>query len=174
MKPNSRAFIFLAGLAVWLAPGIGAAGNNASPPASEQVSALKQDCAASAEARSARHAEQPLFERLGGRAGIEAFVEETVRLHGENDTIVHLMDGVDRERLVQQVTDFLSAATGGQVTYEGQNMVDAHAHMDISDAEFLAAGGDVAQAMRGEGLGDAEVEEVTCMFVSLHGQVVTE
>lgn len=172
MFTNRLTLLVLAWLVAGSLPGTGIAGEGGAVSPAEQVAKLKQACEASAGARAARHAETPLYQRLGERSGIEAVVRETVRLHGENETIVHLMDGVDRDRLVQQVTDFLSAATGGDVAYEGRDMVNAHAHLDINDAEFLAAGGDVAQAMRTQGHGDAAIEEVTCMFVSLHGQVV--
>lgn len=163
--------LLAAGLAACLLPAALMAGDDMSP--SDKLDNLKRDCAASAEARAQRHAETPLYERLGERPGIEAVVRETVRLHGENETIVHLMEGVNRDRLVQQVTDFLSSGTGGDVAYQGRDMVQAHAHLGINDAEFLAAGGDVAQAMRANGHGDEEIEEVTCMFVSLHEKVVT-
>lgn len=160
----------LPGLALILATAsVSAAGT---PPA-DQVAKLKESCEATAGERASRHEATPLYERLGERQGIEAIVRETVRLHGENETVVHIMEGVNRDHLVQQVTDFLAAATGGEVTYEGRDMVAAHAHLDINDAEFLAAGGDVAQAMRTNGHEDAEIEEVTCMFVSLHDQVVS-
>ena len=172
MKRIHNSYLLLAGLATLAASAVATASETLTP--SEKVAQLKQDCRASAEARADRHAETPLYERLGGRGGIEAVVEETVRLHGQNDTIAHLMEGVDRNRLVRQVTDFLAAATGGDVAYEGRNMVEAHAHLDINDEEFLAAGGDVAKAMKAHGQGDAEVEEVTCMFVSLHEQVVSD
>lgn len=159
-------------LSVFVLPAGLMAGDDVSP--TEKIAKLKQDCAASAEVRAQRHADTPLYERLGQRPGIEAVVTETVRLHGENETIVHLMDGVNREHLVQQVTDFLASGTGGDVDYNGRDMHQAHAHLDINDAEFLAAGGDVAQAMRANGHGDAEIEEVTCMFMSLHDQVVAD
>lgn len=164
--------LLAAALTACLLPATLLAGDEMSP--SEKLDALKRDCAASAEARAQRHAQAPLYERLGKRPGIEAVVRETVRLHGENETIVHLMEGVNRDHLVQQVTDFLASGTGGDVAYHGRDMTQAHAHLDINDAEFLAAGGDVAQAMRANGHGDEEIEEVTCMFVSLHEQVVTD
>ncbi len=171
MNHQRTRMLTAAALAACLLPATLMAGDDMSP--SEKLDKLKQDCAASAEARAQRHAETPLYERLGKRPGIEAVVRETVRLHGENETIVHVMEGVNRDHLVQQVTDFLASGTGGDVDYHGRDMVQAHAHLDINDAEFLAAGGDVAQAMRANGHGDEEIEEVTCMFVSLHEQVVT-
>lgn len=170
MNYEKNRILMAALLAAFVLPAGLMAGDDVS--ATEKIARLKQDCAASAEARALRHADTPLYERLGERPGIEAVVTETVRLHGENETIVHLMEGVNREHLVQQVTDFLASGTGGDEVYNGRDMPQAHAHLDINDAEFLAAGGDVAQAMRANGHGDAEIEEVTCMFVSLHEQVV--
>ena len=172
MKRIYQSYLILVGLALALVA-MGASASEA-VPASKQIAKLKQDCGASAEARADRHAATPLYERLGGREGIEAFVRETVAGHFRNEKIREYFEGVERKRLAAQVTDFLVKATGGDATYEGRNMVQAHAHLDIDDAAFLAAGGDLEKAMRSTGQDEPEIEEVTCMFVSLHGQVVTD
>ena len=66
----------------------------------------------------ARQAETTLFERVGGRDGIHTVVADTVQRHLVNDQIKHLMDGVDADHLVMQVTDFLVIGTGGEGEYQ--------------------------------------------------------
>jgi hemoglobin len=84
------------------------------------------------------------------------------------------MVGVDTANLVDKVTEFMSQASGGDVEYTGTDMVTAHAHLSLTNADFLAAGGDVEAAMVAAGVGPDEIQEVMCMFVSLHGEVVTQ
>ena len=123
------------------------------PTPNEQVAGLEAMCAEAQPAIAARQAEKSLFERVGGRDSIRTAVAETVRLHQINDPIKHLMEGVDPDHLTKQVTDFLVLATGGQGEYGGQNMADAHAHMNLSNADFLAAGSDLGKGMTFAGWG---------------------
>lgn len=133
---------------------------------------MQSGCAAAADAMAARQAEASLYDRLGGRDAIFAVTTDVVRRHRVNEPIKHLMEGVDDAHLIAQVTDFLSRAAGGDVEYNGLDMVDAHAHMSLTDEHFLTAGGDVQAAMEAAGVGEGEIQEVMCMFASLHGDVV--
>ncbi len=144
------------------------------PTVVEQILALEAMCAADAEAAAERSAEKSLYERLGGEEGIHAFIAETVRLHNENETIKHLMKGVDSEHLVKMVTQFIVDVTGGTAEYTGSSMVDAHAHMELTNEHFLAAGGDIMQAMKTNGAEETEIHEFICIFVSLRAEVVIE
>jgi len=144
----------------------------AEPTVEEMVAGMEADCAAAAEAITARQAESSLYERLGGHEAIHGVVTETVRLHRENETIVHVLEGVDDAHLIEQVTDFLAQAAGGDESYEGRDMVMAHAHLGLTNEHFLAAGGDVQTALQTAGVGENEIQEVMCMFVSLRSEVV--
>ncbi len=144
------------------------------PTPDEQVAALDIMCAEAQSAMAARQAENSLFNRVGGRDGISKAVAETVRLHQINEPIKHLMEGVDPDHLTEQVTDFLVLATGGQAEYNGRNMVDAHAHMNMTNAQFLAAGSDLGAGMEFAGWGENEKQELLCAFVGLRPQVVTK
>jgi hypothetical protein len=59
------------------------------PTVAEQMSGLEAMCEASADARTARHLEPPLYERLGGYDRILEMTTEVVRLksmgYGENE-----------------------------------------------------------------------------------------
>jgi len=52
-------------------------------------------------------------------------------------------------------------------------MVDAHAHMKMNNAQFLAAGGDLGKGMTFAGWGENEKQELLCAFVGLRPQGVT-
>jgi hemoglobin len=153
---------------------VGAANPNDAPSVAEQIAGLQQMCADTAEARAQRHAEQPLYERLGGYDRIHEFIHEVVRLHFENEALDRIMVGVDGEKLAQNVADFTAAGTGGPNNYTGRSMPDAHAHLELTDADFLQAGGDIVQAMQTMGYGQNEIDEFVCILVSLKDQVVFE
>jgi hemoglobin len=129
-------------------------------------------CADAGPAMQGRQAETTLFQRVGGREGLRQVVEGTVQRHLENEEIRHLFDGVDTDRLQTLVTDFLVVGTGGEGEYAGRDMHAAHAHLQLTNAEFLSAGGDLGAAMESAGWGENEQQELLCAFVSLRGEVV--
>ena len=144
------------------------------PTVDEQIQMLDEMCADASEAMKLRQETRSLYDRAGGRDAINKVVKETVRLHLVNDKIKGLLDGVDSERLIQQVTDFLVVATGGEGEYTGRDMETAHAHLNLTNADFLAAGGDLKKAMQTTGLGEDETQEILCAFVSLRAAVVIQ
>jgi hemoglobin len=143
------------------------------PTPDEVVAELEAMCAGAGDAMAARQAEASLYDRVGGREGIHTVVADTVARHLVNEQILHLMEGVDADHLIEQVTEFLVVATGGEGEYIGRDMVEAHAHLELSNVEFLAAGSDLGASMDAAGWGEDEKQELLCAFVSLRGDVVT-
>jgi hemoglobin len=173
MKNGTKTRWILAALVISMCS-VGAANPNDAPNVAEQIAGLQQMCADTADARAQRHAEQPLYERLGGYDRIHEFIREVVRLHFENEALDRIMVGVDGEKLAKNVADFTAAGTGGPNNYGGRSMPDAHAHLELTDADFLQAGGDIVQAMQTMGYGQNEIDEFVCILVSLKDQVVFE
>lgn len=141
--------------------------------AEDQLAVMERNCASAAPGIEARQAEATLFERVGGREGLRVVVEETVRRHLVNEQIKHLLEGVDTEHLVTQVTDFLVVATGGEGEYHGREMAEAHAHLELTATHFLAAAHDLRDAMEHAGWRGEEHQELLCAFIGLKGEVVT-
>lgn len=147
----------------------------ATPSVDEQVAGLEAMCAANAGARAARHKETPLFERLGGEEGIHALTKEITRLHIENESISYKFDDLDADKVANRVALFVIAGTGGPATaYDGPELKVSHADMGLTNADFMAAGGDVIQAMKNLKYGQDEIDEFVCILVSLRDQVVFE
>ncbi len=144
------------------------------PTVSEQIKGLQAMCAQNAESMAAADSAKSLYERLGGSEKIHDIVAEVVRLHSQNKDFERFMGKVDQKHLIEQVTQFMIVNTGGPGKYTGQNMVEAHAHLKLTNADFLSAGQDVMQGMKNKGCNEAEINEVICMFVSLRDQVVID
>ena len=153
---------------------VAAAADEGAPTVAEQMAGLEAMCEASADARAARHADTALYDRLGGYDSILELTTEIVRLHAENEQIKRTLAGVDPERLAKLVADFVAAGTGGTTEYAGRDLPSSHAHLELTDADFLSAGGDVIQAMKNLGHGQDEIDEIVCILVSLKDQVVFE
>jgi hemoglobin len=168
---NSFRSAVLLALLLVLTPAVVAASED-EPSVAEQMQSLQQGCHDSAAAREKRHSETPLYQRLGGYDKILDLTREIVRLHNQNEAIRHLFSNVDGEALAESVADFMAAGTGGEQRYTGRDMPSAHAHLELTDADFLAAGGDIVKAMQDKAYGQEEIDEVVCILVSLKDQIV--
>jgi len=160
--------LFLMGI---LSAGIADAGE--SPAVDEQVAGLVKMCADTEQARVQRQAEKPLYYRLGEYDKIYEMTAEIVRLHNINPDFQRFMGDVDSEKLTKNVADFVSTGTGGPKVYTGRDMPSAHVHLELSQADFLSAGGDVATGMQNMGYGEEEIQEFLCILVSMKDMVIT-
>ena len=142
------------------------------PTAQEQIAQFEAMCAASADDHEKRQAEGSLFERLGGEKGVRALTTEIMRLHGESDQIGHFFSTSDPAAGVEAATRYFIWKSGGPEVYDGPSLTDSHGHMKISDADFVAAGGDVFQAMQTLEYEQNEIDEFVCLLVGLRTEVV--
>jgi hemoglobin len=144
------------------------------PDPDAQVMALEEMCAATAAARADRHEQRSLYERLGKEEGINALTKEVVRLHLQNDAIGYMFEGLDADKVAHSVALFMISGMGGPPVYEGPSLTEAHRDMKLTNADFMAAGSDIVQAMKNLNYGQNEIDEVVCALVGLRPMVVLE
>lgn len=140
--------------------------------AQAQVAELKKMFADSAAARAQRQAAKPLYERLGGREALQAVVTDIVHLHFTEPLTKPLCKGVDEAKLVKLVVEFLCKAAGGPEKYTGRDMVSAHAHLNMTDVHFMAAGDQIMRVLKKYNVPDPEIQEVMCAIIAHHDDVI--
>lgn len=113
-----------------------------------------------------------LYQRLGGSERIATIVDEAVDRHAVNTVIAPRFQGKDLPKLKRLATQFFCMGTGGPSAYEGRDMRGAHAGMNISEQELIAAIDDIVAALRSHAVADAEVNEVVGILYSLKGEVL--
>ncbi len=100
--------------------------------------------------------EKPLFDRLGGNAGVTKVVEAFVALAADDPKVNFTRKGhpaaweatpENIAHLKKRLVEFIATTTGGDVNYSGKDMVSAHKGMGVTDAEFDAAAADLKKAM---------------------------
>jgi hemoglobin len=114
-----------------------------------------------------------LYERLGNTEGIEKVVRKAVELHMENPLLTAYVKHLDRDWLIGSVTAFFVAGTGGPNNYTGADMHTAHAHMDLTNAEFDSAVSDVGIAMQANNIDEASMLEVNAILNSFRAAIAT-
>jgi hemoglobin len=140
--------------------------------AQAQVADLKKMFADTAAARAERQKKKPLYERLGGRPAITAVVTDIVELHFTEEITKPLTKGVDKEKLVRLVVEFLCKGAGGPEAYTGRDMVSAHKHLNMTDVHFMAAGDQIVRVLKKYNVPEPELQEVLCLIVAHHDDVI--
>ena len=109
--------------------------------------------------------EQTLYDRLGGKPGIKALVDDVLEAHMVNPAISarflpYRERPDDLNDAKAQLCAFFGAGSGGPEQYTGRDMVAAHRGMNISAAEYMAALDDIMTT-----LADHEIDDQTCKDV---------
>ena len=113
-----------------------------------------------------------LYERLGGTEGITKIASDVIDNHLKNPKVAARFSGSDIPAVKQKAAEFFITGSGGPSIYVGKEMIDAHRHMNISDAEFMAVVDDAMDALTTSGISDDAKAEVLYIFYSLRPQVV--
>jgi hemoglobin len=78
----------------------------------------------------------PLYQRLGGEAGIEAVVHRTLTRVAQDPRSAHHFKGIKMPFLINSVAKHICLVADGPCVYEGDTMVKTHASLHIKDSEF--------------------------------------
>ena len=113
-----------------------------------------------------------LYERLGGEEKIRAIAGDIFDNHAANDTVKARYLDSNRAEVVQKVTEFICAGTGGPQAYTGKNMVDTHRGMNINEEEYVAVLDDILAALDSNGVGEREKQELLMIAYSLKGEIL--
>jgi hemoglobin len=76
--------------------------------------------------------ETTLYERLGGRAGIRAVVDDFYDRLLADEELGPFFEDADVERLRRTQTTFLCEAAGGPETYDAEPVREAHRHVPFT------------------------------------------
>ena len=113
-----------------------------------------------------------LFQDLGGKEGIARFVTLAVSLSHNDPRIAFLFDDADDENLTAQLEDQICALSGGPCGYEGQDMVDAHSGMEITEAEFDVFVELVIDAMEDSGIPHSARNRLLALLAPMREDVI--
>ncbi len=119
-----------------------------------------------------------LYERLGGVYAIAAVVDDFIdrimddpRLNA-NPKVNEAHHRVSRAGFKYLVTEQVCQATGGPQRYTGRSMVASHAHLDITDQEWLAFLDDFRKSLDKFGVPEAERKELFAIVESTRSDIV--
>jgi hemoglobin len=109
-------------------------------------------CSASSSVRVPVHAEDILFADMGGRAGIDKFVDASVDNYPATDRIKAIFDESIIDRLRTEFKVRFCKVAGGPCEYIGHDMAAAHKGVHLTNTNVNAVVEDLQDAMDKVGL----------------------
>lgn len=131
-----------------------------------------------AKAQTTKPGTKPLWDRLGGEAGVRKVAQDFLTAAAKDPKA-----NIDRngnypltkeraERVVQLVVEFLSSVTGGPLKYTGRDMKNTHQGMKITEEEFNLAAKYLVEALKKNGVAQAEIDELVGLVGSVKNDIV--
>jgi hemoglobin len=116
--------------------------------------------------------ERSLYERVGGRAAIEAVVEDATGNISTDPRINQRFGAAHIPTLNRHLVDLLCVRLGGPCTYTGANMAAAHEGMFIRADEFDALIEDLEKSLDKFHVPPREKGEVLAILRQMKGSVI--
>jgi hemoglobin len=112
------------------------------------------------------------YDRVGGAAAIRSVVDRFYELLLADQRLASYFDGVDLPRLKRHQVLLISQVLGGPATYEGRELREAHAHLDISRQDFRLVVSYLAQALAEAGVDEELIGRVGATLAATEDDVV--
>lgn len=115
---------------------------------------------------------ESLYREIGGRDAVEVVVEDFYDRVLADDRLRPYFEGMDVTELRAHQVQFIGAVAGGPMDYDGANMREAHAHLEIGEADFEAVAAHLEAALRGNGVDGANVDAIMAEVAALEDLVL--
>lgn len=115
----------------------------------------------------------PLYEKLGGRPGLEAIVDAFLSRVAADSLINGYFAGANLPRLRGHLIDQIGQASGGPERYRGRDMKSAHAGLGVDAAAFDALIADLAAVLEQRGVGAADRRALLDVLEPMRADIVT-
>ena len=113
-----------------------------------------------------------LYERLGGKAGITAVIDDFVGRCAGDARINGKFARTDIARLKANLVDQVCEATGGPCTYTGRDMHTTHHDMSVTGGEFDALVADLVATLDHFSVPAAEKNELLGALAPMRSDIV--
>lgn len=116
-------------------------------------------------------AEETLFDRLGGKNGIDQIVSRTLDLSIADPRIASTFGNTNMQRLKKLLAEQLCELTGGPCKYTGRDMQKSHAHLKIQNFHFNALVENLQAALDEANIGYATQNELLAILAPMQRDV---
>jgi len=114
-----------------------------------------------------------LYQKLGGKAAVDAAVESFYKKVLADDRIKHFFDDVNMDKQRRKQKEFLSAAFGGPAPYTGKDLRRAHANLPgLNESHFNAVAENLQKTLEELKLSKEIIDQVMAIAASTKDDVL--
>jgi hemoglobin len=122
----------------------------------------------------AAHADDSLYQSLGGKDGIRKFTAEFVQIIAKDPRIADKFVDADLQRLELLLSEQFCMLAGGPCQYKGVSMKEAHGQMGVTNAKFNALAEDLQIAMENNGVPSRAALQLVALLAPMQREIVTK
>ncbi len=116
--------------------------------------------------------EKSLYHRLGGKAAINAAVDAFYVKVLADDRVKHFFEEVNMHRQHRKQKEFLSAAFGGPIPWDGKDLRVLHEDLDLKELHFIAIAENLTATLKDLGVSQALIDETMAAVATTKDDVL--
>jgi hemoglobin len=113
------------------------------------------------------------YDRIGGGPAVKGVVERFYELILADEQLAGFFDGTDMTSLKRHQVLLISQVLGGPANYDGRDLREAHAGLDITRGDYISTVSHLVQAMTEADVPPAIMERVGTTLAATEPDVVT-
>jgi hemoglobin len=118
-------------------------------------------------------ADDALYQKLGGDAGVKKISADAVALYMTDPRLHDYFDNIAQDHLTLRFTDFICVIAGGPCTYKGRDMIASHKGLHIDEHAFLLVVEDLQTAMDNDNVPFWTQNQLLARLAPMEKQIVT-
>ena len=116
--------------------------------------------------------ENSLYQKLGGKAAIDAAVEAFYVKVLADDRIKDFFENINMTKQRRKQKEFLSAAFGGPTPWAGKDLRKAHEGLELTEVHFNAVAENLQKALEELKIKKELIDQVMAIAASTHDEVL--
>lgn len=116
--------------------------------------------------------EDSLYQKLGGKAAMEAAIDAFYVKVLADDRVKHFFDDVSMDKQRRKQKEFLSAAFGGPLPWAGKDMRKAHEGMGLTEVHFNAIAENLVNTLKDLKIKQELIDQVVAVALTTKDDVL--
>lgn len=115
---------------------------------------------------------RPVLDAFGGHEGLKALMDDFMVILLADPRMRPFFEQVDQQRVKDKLAEQFCVILGGDCTYTGMDMIEAHAGMEVRHADFNILVEDLQIAMDARGIPTRAQNKLLAKLAPMHREVI--
>lgn len=115
---------------------------------------------------------RPVLDEFGGMPGLQALMDDFMVILLDDPRMRPFFENVDQQRVKDKLAEQFCVILGGDCSYTGMDMVEAHAGIEVTHADFNILVEDLQVAMECRGIPTRAQNKLLAVLAPMHREVI--